>query len=341
MPLLCRVAENMFWLNRYVERAISIIRVVDVTAHLELDSGDPDASGIDYWTPLLGPALDTVPHDGEDESRTPLPQDVRYYLAFDPDNSSSLLSCIRQARSAAREVRDSISSEMWERINTSFLMLAEPDRVRDLEEDLHAFYRQVRDSLLLIQGLADATVAHDESWQFLSLGKYLERADNVSRLLRVHCRMLTSGDAPAHGDETVRWLAVLRSAGSAEAYSRYYSLRVEPTRVLEFLLLNPLFPQSVRFSLGAAWEALQSISSATMAGSGPPVRLLGMLRARLEHASVDEVLAFGLEEFLASIQDDIAQVSERLTRAFFRYAPPLGRDVAVARARQIMVAQQQ
>ena len=126
----------MFWLNRYVERAISIIRVVDVTAHLELDSGDPDASGIDYWTPLLRAALDTVPHDGEDESPTPLPQDVRYYLAFDPDNSTSLLSCIRQARSAAGEVRD-------------------------LEEDLHAFYRQVRDSLLLIQGLDIGRDYHD------------------------------------------------------------------------------------------------------------------------------------------------------------------------------------
>src|SRR4030081_2307844 len=102
MPLLCRVAENMFWLNRYVERAISIIRVVDVTAHLELDSGDPDAHGIDYWTPLLGPAIDGAAHDGEDESPTPLPHDVRYYLAFDPDNPSSLISCVRQAGSGAR-----------------------------------------------------------------------------------------------------------------------------------------------------------------------------------------------------------------------------------------------
>src|SRR6266850_264337 len=208
MPLLCRVAENMFWLNRYVERAIAIIRVIDVTAHLELDSGDSDGEQVDFWTPLLGPAAEIMPQDGSDEAPAPLPHDVRYYLAFDSDNQNSLVSCVRQARSAAREVRDSISSEMWERINTSFLMLGEPDRVRDLEEDLHAFYRQVRDSLLLIQGLADATVAHDESWQFLSLGKYLERADNVSRLLRLHCRLLTSGGALTNGDETVRWLAV-------------------------------------------------------------------------------------------------------------------------------------
>jgi uncharacterized alpha-E superfamily protein len=341
MPLLCRVAENMFWLNRYVERAIAIIRVVDVTAHLGLDSGDADADEIDLWTPLLGPSLDGAPPDAGEEAHAPLPHDVRYYLAFDADNPGSLVSCVRNARAAAREVRDSISSEMWEQINTSFLMLIEPDRLRDLEEDLHAFYTHVRDNLLLIQGLADATVAHDEAWQFLSLGKYLERADNVSRLLRLHCRLLTGAPASVSGDDTVRWLAVLRSAGSAEAYSRYYSLRVEPTRVLEFLLLNPVFPQSVHFSLGAAWEALRAISGATMTGSRPPVRVLGMLRARLEHASVDEVIEDGLEEFLASIQDDIAQVSERLTRAFFRYSPLPGRDRAVVRAVQIMAAQQQ
>ncbi len=339
--LLCRVAENMFWLNRYVERAIAIIRVVDVTAHLELDSGDLDARGIDLWTALLGPSLEQAPRDKATEGAVPLPQDVRYYLAFDPDNPSSLVSCVRQARAAAREVRDSISSEMWERINISYLMLTEPGRVRDLEDDLHTFYTRVRDSLLLIQGVAEATLAHDEIWQFLSLGKYLERADNAARLLRLHSDLLVGGAVPAYGDDTVRWLAVLRSAGSAEAYSRYYSLRVEPTRVLEFLLLNPLFPQSVRYSLRAAWDALQLIASATMAGAGPPVRLLGMLNARLEHASIDEVLEFGLEDFLEGIQGDIGQVSERLTRAFFRYAPQPGRNITIARAARIMAAQQQ
>ncbi len=303
MELLCRVAENMFWLNRYVERAISIIRVVDVTAHLELDAGDAEDREVDFWTPLLGPALDAAQHH---DAPQPSPQDVRYYLAFDPDNPSSLVSCVRAARNAARQVRDSISSEMWERINTSFLELIKSQRVGELEDDLHGFYRQVRDGLLLIQGLADATVAHDEAWQFLELGKYLERADNVSRLLRLQGHMLTTARRPSDaGDETVRWLAVLRSAGSAEAYSRYYSLRVEPTRVLEFLLLNPTFPQSVRYSLGSAWSALESIAQATDEGSAPPVRALGMLQARLEHASVDEVLEHGLEEFLGGIHSGV------------------------------------
>jgi uncharacterized alpha-E superfamily protein len=327
----------MFWLNRYVERAVATIRVVDVTAHLELDAGDADEHEVDFWTPLLGPSIDSVHNQ---DAPLPLPHDVRYYLAFDPDNPSSLVSCVRHARAAAREVRDSISSEMWEQINTTNLMLSEPDRLQDLEEDLHAFYKRVRDSLLLIQGLADATIAHDEPWHFLSLGMYLERADNVSRLLRMQSHLLTNSAALA-GDDTVRLLAVLRSAGSSEAYSRYYSLRIEPARVLEFLLLNPTFPQSVRFSLDAAWNALESISHATAETvAAPPVRALGLLHARLEHASVDEVIAFGLVEFLGGIQDDIARVSERITRAFFHYGAQPGRHMAVARAAQIMVAQQ-
>src|SRR4051794_12091279 len=123
MPLLCRVAENMFWLSRYVERAISIIRVVDVTAHLELDAGDADAAQIDFWTPLLGSALDSP---SQSDAPLPLPHDVRYYLAFDEDNPGSLVSCVRHARAAARQVRDSISSELWEQINTTNLMLNRP-----------------------------------------------------------------------------------------------------------------------------------------------------------------------------------------------------------------------
>jgi uncharacterized alpha-E superfamily protein len=144
-----------------------------------------------------------------------------------------------------------------------------------------------------------------------------------------------------HGDDTVRWLAVLRSAGSSEAYSRYYSLRVEPTRVLEFLLLNPAFPQSVRYSLGAAWNAMEYIAQATQDVSAPPVRALGRLRARLEHASIDEVLELGLADYLSAIQQDIAQVSDLITRAFFRFAPVPERHMAAVRAAQIMAAQQQ
>lgn len=337
MTLLCRVAENMFWLNRYVERALSIIRVIDVTAHLELDAGDSGMHALGFWTPLLGPALHTVPRAGS----VPEPEDVRYFLAFDADNANSLLSCVRGARAAARQVRDSLSSEMWEQVNTIYLGLVDPRSAVELEDDLHGFSRRTRDRLLLLQGLADATMAHDEAWQFLSLGMYLERADNISRLLERQSRLLTSDMVAEHDSGTVRWLAVLRSAGSAEAYAHYYSLRVEPLRVLEFLLLNPTFPQAVSFSLSAAWRALQAISHLSSVHSEAPLRGLVRVRASLEHASVDEVLEFGLEDFLQRMRADIAEVSDHITRAYFRFAPLGDRHQTLARAAQIMAAQQQ
>jgi uncharacterized alpha-E superfamily protein len=334
--MLCRVAEDIFWMSRYVERAVATARVMEVIWHLELDAGDSDEGG-GFWAPLLGPAREALEGD-------PTPREVRHYLAFDAENPDSLVCCVRQARAAARGVRESISSEMWEQLNTVYLSLVDRRIATEAEEDPHAFYRRVRDGAISFQGLADSTIAHDEAWQFIRLGTYLERANNVARVLNLEAHLLMRGDEHPDGDEVVRWLAVLRSCGSAEAYGRYYSLRVEPARVVEFLLLNPIFPQSVRFSLGAAWEALRAIAG-QRAGvadvSNPALRALGQLHAQVEHAAVDEVLEQGLEPYLADIRHRIAVVSEHVTRGYLRYEPQPGRLVAVARAAMLMAAQQQ
>jgi uncharacterized alpha-E superfamily protein len=287
--------------------------------------------------PLLGPGSGRTVSDGP----LPNPHDVRYFLAFDADNENSVLSCVRKARTAARQVRESLSSEVWEQLNTTYLALVQPDCVGELDDNLHGFARRTRDSLLLVQGLADATMAHDDVWQFMLLGMYLERADNMARLLEQQCHLLTGHAASEHGSDTVRWLAVLRSGGSAEAYSRHYSLRVDPIRVLEFLLLNPSFPQAVRYSLNAASTALEAISQSSRDKSGPPLRVLGRLRAQLEHTSVDEVIELGLDDFLTRIRAEIAATSDQIARAYFRYVPEGDRHYAIARAAQIMAAQQQ
>jgi uncharacterized alpha-E superfamily protein len=366
--MLSRVAEDVFWMSRYVERAVAVARLIDVTLHLELDVGDADEHTA-LWAPLLGPgAADTVAAGGAGESvdgsgarpapsdpvptesALPAPRDIRHLLAFDADNRDSLVSCIRRARTAARGVRECISSEMWEQLNTLYLSLVDAARLAEAQDAPHTFFRRVREGAQFFHGLADCTLAHDEPWHFVSLGKYLERADCVARMLHRQAHLLT----PANGgreDPTVRWLAVLRSCGSAEAYARYYSLRVEPARVVEFLLLNPVFPQSVRFSLSAAQDALDTLvgsgaggggPGATYGGAtGPEVRALGLLRARVEHAAVDEVMEEGLDAFLADVRGRIAAVSDHITRSFLRDEPQLGRLVGVARAAMIMAAQQQ
>ena len=343
--MLCRVAEDMFWMSRYVERATAVGRLLDVTWHLELDAGDVGDDYGEFWAPLLGPdcpgeplALDVHGH--------PEPRAVRHYLAFDADNPSSLVSCIRRARGAARGVRESISSEMWEQLNTLYLSLADPGQAVVAEEDPHAFYARVIAAAQFFHGLADCTLTHDEPWHFINLGKYLERADNVARVLGLQAHLLLGTEHAHGGDDLVRWLAVLRSCGSAEAYARYYSLRVQPARVVEFLLLNPVFPQSVRFSLGAAWDSLRAIAGPAPAHdhgdrSNPALRALGLLHARIEHAAVDEVLEAGLQEYLTEIQHQIGVVADHVTRGYLRYEPQPGRLVAVARAAMLMAAQQQ
>jgi uncharacterized alpha-E superfamily protein len=339
--MLCRVADEMFWLSRYVERAVAVARLIDITWHLELDTGSQNQEDSDFWAPLLG---------SDDESGLlPLdralitsPREVRHRLAFDADNPNSLLSCIRQARAAARGVRESISSEMWEQINRLYLSLADPEISSRAENDPHPFYSRVREAAQLFQGLADCTIAHDEAWDFLTLGTHLERAENVARMLKLQAHLLLRPEL-AREDEMVRLLAVLRSCGSAEAYARYYSLRIEPARVLEFLLLNPIFPQTIRFSLSTAWEALGRIDGQRAApdGRGEAARSLGLLRSRVEYASIDEIIDSGLQGYLTEIQDRVATISDLLTRSHFQAEPRPGRLVTVSRAAMTMAAQQQ
>ncbi|MGE3269656.1 MAG: alpha-E domain-containing protein [Chloroflexota bacterium] len=340
--MLCRVADDIFWMSRYVERAISVGRLIDVVWHFELDAGEHDDTS-DFWVPLLGTSANR-PSFGPDDK--PTPHEIRHFLGFAAENESSLISCIRKARVAAQGVRESISSEMWEQLNTVYLSLSSPRVAEEAEEDPYAFYRRVRDGMWFVQGLADSTLLRDESWLFFCLGRSLERADSLARIMTLQAPLLQE-IAGAGQDDVVRWLAVLRSCGAAEAYSHYYALRIEPARVIEFLLLNPLFPQSIRFCLETAMNALEAIAGPVTLGAPGigkgdlAVRALGLLEARLRHTAVDEVLEAGLEPFLEDIQHRVRVVSEHVTAGYLRDEPQPGRLVAVARAAMIMASQQQ
>jgi uncharacterized alpha-E superfamily protein len=327
--MLARVADDLYWMARYIERGIAVSRLIDVTRHLELDVGVEER---DFWGPLVG-AVDLSA------------EDVSFFLLSDRLNPDSLVSCVRHARELARGIRESISSEMWEELNTLQQSLAVPGRQRQAQGESVTFQRVIRQRLQFVQGLVESTLAHDEPWDFLNLGTYLERADGVVRLLRRQAHLLAPRDHEEPSDaDMVRWLAVLRSCGSAEAYARFYSLRVEPARVVEFLLLNAVFPQSVRFSLAAAENALSAVAALRTAAAndpGPAGRTLGRVRADVEHAAIDEIFEVGLEEFLYDVQRSIAQVSDEIAATYLRDEPQPSRLVGVARAAQLMAAQQQ
>jgi len=347
--MLCRVAEDIFWMSRHVERAIAVGRLIDVTLHLELDDREVTEAHGGRWAYLLTPRADERADPlslAEPGAGAADPRSVRYYLAFDVDNPRSLVSCVQRGRRAARRVRESISSDMWEALNALHLSLVDPAIARSAEDDPHVFYKRIREGAQFVQGLADATLARDEAWHFGRLGTYLERADTVAHMLGLQAHLLLgAGDE----DHLVRWLAVLRSCGAAEAYARYYSLRVEPARVIEFLLLNSVFPQAVCFSLRTARSSLLALAAdvldgptgASRQGVSPAVRGLGLLTAQLENVGVDEVLEGGLQPYLTDVQRQIAGVCDHITRVYLRDEPQPGRLVAVARAAMLMAAQQQ
>ena len=270
---------------------------------------------------------------------------VRQWLAFHKENPRSIVACIDRARTSARQVRERISSEMWESLNSLHLFLSNPALPEVAERNPHAFFQRIRNEAQLIQGLADATLAHDECWRFVRLGTYLERADNVAHTLALQAHLLR--DDGRNEADMVRWIGVLRSCGAAEGYARYYSLRVEPARVVEFLLLNAQFPQSVRFSLRQAWDALRALSAddATLEvprqSASSATRSLGLLTAQLEHATVDEIIESGLQEYLNGVQRDLARVTDHVTRVYLRDEPHEGRLGGVARAIRLMAEQQQ
>jgi uncharacterized alpha-E superfamily protein len=345
--MLCRVAEDVLWMSRYVERSLAVGRLVELSEHLEFDDDDDPSARAERWAPLLAPR----PNDGplptrlaEAVSQREGARSVRFWLVFHRDNPRSIAVCIERARAAARQVRERISSEMWETLNSLHLYLCNPSLPQSAERDPHAFFQKLRTDAQLVQGLADATLAHDDCWRFVRLGTCLERADNVAHTLASQAHLLRA-DGHTESD-LVRWSSVLRSCGAAEGYARFYSHRVEPARVVEFLLLNPSFPQSVRFSLRQAWDALQALS-ADDAGMGArhsgtaATRSLGLLAAQLEYATVDEIIENGLQEYLNSVQRDLVRVTDHVTRVFLRDEPHQGRLAGVVRATRLMAEQQQ
>jgi uncharacterized alpha-E superfamily protein len=318
--MLTRVAANLFQMSRDVERATDLALLCEATWGLQLDLGASVRRPTQLWVPTLSFAA-----DGDlfmKENPTPRPRDIRFHLAFDIENSQSLVSCIRRARRAVQEVRDSVSSEMWEQINRLFLTLARPDLPDIAERDAMEFFRQMRDGLHSFQGLADSTIAHGEAWSYINLGTFQERADNVARILKIQTDTLRGGIV-AEDDDSVHWLAVLRSCEAAEPFAQHYSLRIEPRRVVEFVLLNPTFPRSIRFSLTRARTALAAIAGPSDQVV-PITSMIGRLCTEMDAGAVDDILGRGIAQYLQVLRTDIGMLIEQIDGTFFPRASPLG-----------------
>ena len=312
--MLSRVADALFWMSRYLERAEYIARLLDVCFHLELDLRGVLAGPSElHWTAVAAILQQVVPPLPADVPRTPQGA-ISHWLAFATDNPNSIMSCVARARANARSIRGTINSEMWRDLNKLYLKLSDPEFSNRGRESPHEFYQAVEFGSHTFQGVCDATLTHDEGWQFIQLGKYLERADKTLRILDIQYGLLHGlndrADLPL---TTLQWAGVLRSCLAYEAHQRLYVGRLEPERVVGFLLLRPEFPRSVLFSLESAGRALTAIEGQVPGRAFSKAdRILGKMLADLRFGEVEQILAGDLRRFLGSLLERCAQVGRAI-----------------------------
>ena len=312
--MLARLAENLFWAGRYVERAEDTARMVDVTYHTLLES--PRSEEVDAWTELL-----EVLHlrgDYENGRGTPTAADVTRFLVLDEDNPGSIVSAVSLARENTRSVRELVSTELWEAVNSFYLELRGRDLGADLASQPYELFSVVKRRCQTITGVAVETMPRDEGWRFFTLGRMLERAEMTSRLLDVRFGQLVSYAAPVAFHH---WVAVLKSASAFEAYRKAYRASMDPANVVEFLLLSPDFPRSVRYCLENAEQQLARLGDPQLVG--PARRRIGRAFAELQYREVDELLD-DLHPFLDRIQSNVWRVTDAVADEFFRHTPDGG-----------------
>ena len=315
-PLLSRVADSVYWMARYMERAENLARFIGVNLNLQFDLQlDPEHQ----WQPLIDTSGDTaVFKEGYGFASQ---HNVIDFLTYDAENPNSIYSCLRAARENARSVRETISSEMWEQVNSMYLRI-HANRQMPEPESLPEVFRSIRLGSHLFQGITDATMTHSEAWHFARLGRKLERADKTSRILDVKYFMLLPSlkDIGTPYDD-IQWSAVLKSVSGFEMYRKKHG-RLQPRDIVEFLVLDREFPRSLHYCIHKADESLHAITGTPMgAFQWPSERLTGLLRAELDFMSVEQILREGLHEHLDLLQAKMNAIGKGLSEDFYVWTP--------------------
>ncbi len=300
--MLSRIAESMFWIGRYVERADDTARLLQT--HLRLLAEDTSAAEVDLCRNLL--ALMSVGHVDD-----PRHEDLLRVLAYDRAEHTSIFASWAAARDNARRAREVIPLDLWESINTTWHQLP-AGRVG--AAGAHTFLNWARERSALFTGIARGTMVRDDGWQFLQLGRSLEQADMTSR-------MVASASLSTMGTQ---WPSILRGCGGHDAFLRTYRGLHTDREAAQFLIVDARFPRSIMHGLMAAADCLQRVSLATPSSVGKPaeaLRMLGQLRARLEYSPLDHVLN-SLDEEMTGVQDVCASVTQTVSTTFFAAADP-------------------
>lgn len=312
--MLSRVAESIYWTGRYVERAENYARFIDVNFNLMLDL---PAGLKEQWEPLIATTgdLDLYKSLYDDFSRV----NAIHFLTCDLNNPNSMFSSLSRARENARTVREKITKETWETLNGLYLYMKKGvEEEVWTNEDPRVFVDQVKNQIQLLYGIGDNSVARTEGWLFLRLGQYLERADKTSRILDVKYHILLPKPNQVGSTlDILHWMALLKSVSGFNTYRQVYG-NIDPSLIVSFLVLNKYFPRSIYFCLHEALACLHMISDSSGKGfKNPAEKKLGSLCSQLEYYDINDVIDYGLHEFLDDIQLKIINISNALNQTFF------------------------
>ncbi len=316
--MLSRVAHCLYWMSRYIERADNTARIVDVNLQLLLDFRKLDDKSLaEHWMPIIESTGDEEKFFARNPKATGL--SVTQFLIFDSENSNSILSSISQARENARMVRDQITADLWMELNRLYLWIRSGDAQDLWRRSPVDFFGQIRSASLLLVGTIYATVVHNEGWYFMQVGKFLERADKITRILDVRHAIFPSKETPRTMTQrdALELSAMLRSCSAWDAYKAAYGAEVRPEWVAEMLLFSDEFPRSVRFCVEKLDDSLRRISGvAPRRFSNDAEKVSGRLLAELEYGSMDEVLVIGLHDYVDQLQVKFNAVGAALFNAY-------------------------
>lgn len=313
--MLSRVANSIYWLGRYLERAENYARFIDVNFNLMQDL---PMDMKEQWQPLIAATGDMnlyLQGNSDFDKNT-----VLFFLTFDQNNPNSMFSAISKARENARIIRENLSKETWERTNQLYMMMQEGIGKKVWKKaDPRPFYEKIKNQILLIYGIAESSVARVEGWYFRQLGQFVERADKTSRILDVKYHiLLPSGSDVGTPIDFLHWMALLKSVTGFNTYRRIYG-NINPRNVVEFLVLNKYFPRSIYFCLKEAEFCLHHISGNMDGGfKNQAEKAVGELRSQLEFAEVEEIIDYGLHEYLDTIQIKLNKLSDMIDSTYFR-----------------------
>jgi uncharacterized alpha-E superfamily protein len=311
--MLSRDADSLYWMSRYLERAEHTARLLAVGLNLTLDQTSDSAGA--RWGRLLSALFAGVP--GEDADAYSITRE----LTFEQSNAKAIVTCVARARENARQVRQEISSEMWEQLNRLYLRVRATTPEQIWQGEPIEFYQATKEGAHLFQGITDATMTHGEGWFFIQVGRYMERAGAMAALLDAYFQpyLEASAEQPAALDFN-DWVGLLKCCTAFEAYCKVYTADVQPRAVAEFLLLHGEFPRSVRFCADRIQRGLHSIAQATGSkGAGRAERLAGRLRAALDYGQVDEIMGGNMHGELESIQRQCAAIHSAIYQAYITY----------------------